>query len=160
MNSVEYMPLDALDGFDINAAFQGALYDIASDAELELTEKVRRMETVIQQGISAVYRDFIDFRAMATQIELACSHDHMLPETALGGTMIDGFLNIYASNDGHEHHDHDLDDDSDDEETVKKPDRKAKRQATFADWLLKHMAKPKSRPKKIVRKTRGGQRSV
>ena len=66
--------------FDINVAFQDAMQEVATSTELALEEKVRRMEVIVTEGSSEVYRDFVDFRQLAAQMELMCAHDHALSE--------------------------------------------------------------------------------
>lgn len=83
------------DGFDINAAFQSAMQEVASDEELALEEKVRRMEVIITEGVSDEYRDFVDFRAMAAHMEMMCSHDHTLSESIQGSETLAGFMDRY-----------------------------------------------------------------
>lgn len=115
MNTREQTPLleqqpdfgmDILNGnndFDINAAFQEAIAGVANDSELALEEKVRRMEVIIGEGTSEVYRDFVDFRQMAAQMEMACNHDHSLNQSMQGSDMVSGFMNSHKADDGHNH---------------------------------------------------------
>lgn len=94
------------EGFDINAAFQEAMQGVASDTELALEEKVRRMEVIVSEGTSEVYRDFVDFRQMAAQMEMMCNHDHALNLSMQGNAMLSGFMdNHKADDDGHNHGD-------------------------------------------------------
>ena len=90
--------------FDINAAFQDAIQGVVSDTELTLEEKVRRMEVIVSEGTSDAYRDFIDFRQMAAQMEMMCNHDHALNQSMLGSDTISGFMDSHK-NDGHDHGD-------------------------------------------------------
>lgn len=89
--------------FDINAAFQEAIAGVATDQELALDEKVRRMEVIVSEGTSDVYRDFVDFRAMAAQMEMMCSHDHQLHESVQGNRLVSSFLDNHKSNDDDNH---------------------------------------------------------
>lgn len=105
-------------GFDINAAFQGAISDVATDDELALDEKVRRMEVIVSEGTSEVYRDFVDFRQMAAVMEMMCNHDHTLNQLMQGNNTLFGFMDSHKADDGHNHGDslHGKDDDDDDDE--------------------------------------------
>lgn len=85
------------DDFDINAAFQEAMQEVASSEELALDEKVRRMEVIVAEGTSEVYREFVDFSAMAAQMEMMCSHDHQFNESIQGSEALSGFMNSYKS---------------------------------------------------------------
>lgn len=91
--------------FDINAAFQEAIQVVASDTELALEEKVRRMEVIISEGTSEVYRDFVSFGQMAAQMEMICNHDHELNQSMQGNDMHSSFLNSHRPDEGHGHHD-------------------------------------------------------
>lgn len=104
--------------FDINAAFQEAIAGVASDTELALEEKVRRMEVIVSEGTSEVYRDFVDFRSMAAQMEMMCNHDHALNQSMQGNDTLSGFMDSHKADDGHNHgdslhgkHNHKKDDD-------------------------------------------------
>jgi hypothetical protein len=105
--------------FDINAAFQDALFGVATDEELALDEKVQRMEFILSEGTSDIYRDFVDFRAMAAQMNAACNHDHSLGSAVKGNEMLSSFMDAALKPEGaghdhdHEHHQHDDDDDED-----------------------------------------------
>ncbi|MDB5171062.1 MAG: hypothetical protein JWO35_756 [Candidatus Saccharibacteria bacterium] len=133
MNTLEQAPdfgMDMFgmdDGFDINAAFQGATQDVISDTELALEEKVRRMEVIVSEGTSEVYRDFVDLRALAAQM----SHDHMLCQAAQGSEALSSFMDGHSSDDGHNHgdsshdeHSHKNDDDEIDPKTGTKKKKK------------------------------------
>jgi hypothetical protein len=89
--------------FDINAAFQEAIQGVVGDAELALEEKVRRMEVIVREGTSEVYRDFVDFRQMASQMEIMCNHDHALNLSLQGNDTLSGFMDSYKADDGHNH---------------------------------------------------------
>lgn len=91
--------------FDINAAFQEAIQGVASDSELALEEKVRRMEVIVSEGTSDVYRDFVDFRQMAAQMEMMCNHDHALNQSMQGSDTLLGFMDSHKADDGHNHGD-------------------------------------------------------
>lgn len=92
-----------IDGFDINAAFQEAITDVASDAELALDEKVRRMEVIVSEGASDLYRDFVDFSAMAAQMAMMCAHDHAFGQLAQTSETLSGLMAAYTKDDGHHH---------------------------------------------------------
>ena len=91
--------------FDINAAFQEAIQGVASDAELALEEKVRRMEVIVSEGTSEVYRDFVDFRQVAAQMEMMCNHDHAFNQSIQGNDTLSGFMDTHKADDGHNHGD-------------------------------------------------------
>lgn len=137
MKTPEALPvvLDfGLEGFNIDAAFQGAMSDIASDAKLALDEKVRRMETVIAQGASDVYRDFVDFRQLAAQVEFFCAHDHALNQ-AVGSSELIGAFTSDHGDDSHQHdkgkHHHDDDEYEIDPKTGKRIRKKKKKIGMF-----------------------------
>jgi hypothetical protein len=92
--------------FDINAAFQEAIVGVATDKELALDEKVRRMELIVNEGASEVYRGFVDFRAMAAQMEMVCNHDHALNQSLQGSETLSGFMDGHKGEDGHDHGSH------------------------------------------------------
>ena len=119
--------------FDLNAAFQGAISGVASDAELALDEKVRRMEVIINEGNSDTYRDFVDFRQIASQMQMICSHDHALGQMMNANDSLSSILGKHDDNDGHNHtsHSHDEDDDDDDDSDKKKKSKSSKRRG----WL-------------------------
>jgi hypothetical protein len=107
--------------FDIHAAFQDAMDGVVTDTELALEEKVRRMEVIVTESNSEVYRDFVDFRSIASQMEMFCSHDHLLREATQSNETLSGFMDSHKADDGHNHSDqnHDksnqkVDDDADD----------------------------------------------
>ncbi len=93
------------DNFDINAAFQEAILGVTSDAELALEEKVRRMEVIVSEGTSQVYRDFVDFRLMAAQMEMMCNHDHAFNQSMQASETLSGFMDSHKADDGHNHGD-------------------------------------------------------
>lgn len=144
MNSLEQAPrfeevpdfgmeLD-MGGFDINAAFQEAIQGIASDTELALEERVHRMEVILSEGESEMYRDFVDFRQIAAQMEMMCSHDHALNQSMESSDILSGFMDRHKANDGHDHGSDNHKDDSDDEidpKTGKKTKKKRR-----SGWLV------------------------
>jgi len=124
------------ENFDINAAFQEAIIGVASDNELALEEKVRRMEVIVSEGTSEVYRDFVDFRSMAAQMAMMCNHNHALNQSMQSSDTISSFIDSYMENDGHNHENslpnqHGREDD-DDEET---DDKKKKKKKLKKGWL-------------------------
>ena len=129
-NAMFGMELD----FDLNAAFQGAISGVASDAELALDEKVRRMEVIINEGNSDTYRDFVDFRQIASQMQMICSHDHALGQMMNSNDSLSSILGKHDDNDGHNHssHSHDEDDDDDDDSDKKKKSKSSKRRGWFS----------------------------
>ncbi len=96
------MELD-MGGFDINTAFLEAVSGVASDTELALEEKVRRMEVIVSEGTSEIYRDFVDFRVMAAQIEMMCSHDHALGQSIQGNETLSTFIDSHRPDEMHSH---------------------------------------------------------
>lgn len=106
--------------FDINAAFQGAMCDVLTDEELALEEKVRRMEVIVSEGTSDVYRGFVDFQAQVAQMHMICGEDHALRQAVMGSEMLSGFMEQHGPNDGHGHPNdakpHGKKEDSDDED--------------------------------------------
>lgn len=123
--------------FDINAAFQEAIAGVASDSELALDEKVRRMEVIVTEGMSAVYRDFVDFKQMAAQMEMVCNHSHGLSQMMQGNEILSGITNKFSEGEhdhehndvAHEQHEHDPEDDDDEigPKTGKKTKKKKQR---------------------------------
>lgn len=129
MRSIEQAPEMTMDfgmaEFDLNAAFQGAMVDVVTDEELQLDEKIRRMETIITEGTSEIYREFVDFRAMASQMQMMCNHDHALNNAMQGNEKLNGFMSEHSADDGHGHtHDKKTDDDEIDPITGKKKKKK------------------------------------
>ena len=129
-NAMFGMELD----FDLNAAFQGAISGIASDEELALDEKIRRMESIINEGNSETYRDFVDFRQIASQMQMICSHDHALGQMMNANDSLSSILGKHDDNDGHNHtsHSHDEDDDDDDDSDKKKKSKSLKKRGWFS----------------------------
>jgi hypothetical protein len=120
--------------FDLNAAFQGAISGVASDADLALDEKVRRMESIINEGNSETYRDFVDFRQIASQMQMICSHDHELGQMMNANSSLSSILGKHDDNDGHNHssHGHDNDEEDDDDNNKKKKSKSSKRRGWFS----------------------------
>jgi len=125
--------MDWLVDFDINAAFQEAVYGIAQDTELALEEKVRRMEGIVTQGASELYRDFIDFRGMAAQMEIICSHDHTMSQSLQASEILSGFMAAHTADDGHDHSPSEQSQNEDDDDEDPRTRRKKKRKR--ASWL-------------------------
>ena len=127
------------DDFDINAAFQEAIAGVASDTELAMEEKVRRMEVIVSEGASEVYRDFVDFREMVAQMEMMCSHDHAYNLSSQASETLSDFMDSHKADDGHSHGDnldnkHNLkeDDDSEIDPKTGKKTKKKKRGSWFS----------------------------
>ena len=130
-NAMFGMELD----FDLNAAFQGAISGIASDADLALDEKVRRMESIINEGNSETYRDFIDFRQIASQMQMICSHDHALGQMINSNDSLSSVIGKHDDNDGHNHSSHthhEEEDDDDDDSDKKKKSKSLKKRGWFS----------------------------
>lgn len=131
--------------FDINAAFQEAIQGVVSDTELALEEKVRRMEVIVSEGTSEVYRDFVDFRQMAAQMEMMCNHDHALNQSMQGNDTLSSFMDSHKADDGHNHgedlhgkHKHKEDDEYEiDPITGKKTNKKKKKPSGWLSILVK-----------------------
>jgi hypothetical protein len=60
-----------------------------------LEEKVRRMEGIVSEGNSDIYREFVDFRQMAAQIEMMCSHDHELNQSLRDSDTLTTFMDSH-----------------------------------------------------------------
>lgn len=120
-----------MEGFDINEMFHEALSGVATDEELALDEKVLRMEVIVSEGTSEVYRDFVDFRQLASQMEMICTHDHALGQSIQDSDTLGGFMGAFADDDGHGHaHEHDEDGAT---KSTKKKTKKKKPQSR--SWL-------------------------
>lgn len=114
--------------FDVNAAFLEAIEGVATSEVLELDEKVARMEHLINEGSSELFRDFVDFRMMASQIEAFCSHDHALNQSLQSSGLLSNFRSNHGPEDSHNHLEHSLDTRKDnDSETGPKTDKKKKK---------------------------------
>jgi hypothetical protein len=120
-----------MDDFDINAAFQAAIQGIASDTELALEEKVRRMEVIVSEGTSEVYRDFVDLRQMAAQMEMMCNHDHAFDQSLQDSDTLSSFMGSHKSDDGHNSGDK-----SDDEYEISPKTGKKKKKKQYRGWLF------------------------
>ncbi len=92
-----------LGDFDINQAFQSAMSDVATNKDTDLDEKIRRMEVIISEGTSELYSDFVDFRAMANQMQMMCNHDHNLQSMMNSSESLSGFMGEHSDHDGHNH---------------------------------------------------------
>lgn len=93
---------ELIGSFDIDAAFQEAVTGIANDDELALDEKVRRMEVIVREGTSDVYRDFVNFRQIAAQMEMMCNHDHAFRQSMETSDTLTSFMSGHKYGDGHE----------------------------------------------------------
>lgn len=103
-SSMETFDFKALEiDFDINAAFQEAMFGVATDQELVLEEKVRRMEVIVTESSSQAYRDFVDFRSIAAQMEMFCNHDHALSQAAQNNVVLSSFTDGYKLDNEHSH---------------------------------------------------------
>lgn len=125
--------------FDINAAFQEAIQGVASDTELALEEKVRRMEVIVSESNSEVYREFLDFRQIAAQMEMMCSHDHALSQSMQNNGTLSGFMDSHKKDDGHDHSDNlhePHDKDSDEYEIDPKTGKKTKKKKKYSWFSL------------------------
>lgn len=121
--------------FDINAAFQGAIEDVATSTTLALDEKIQRMEFMVNEATSEFYRGFVDLRAMATQMEaqmeMMCRHNHGATESMRSNETLSGFVDTHKDN-GPNHDDSDQDHQDDDgHENSKKGKKKKKRRFLF-----------------------------
>ena len=137
-NQHESVNLDSLFeemDFDVNEAFQIAASNVLSDGELELNEKIGRMETIITEADSDFYREMVDFQALAAQMQMFCNHDHSLAQSMMNNETIFGFMeNAHNHNDhgAHTAHDHDHKDDSEKDDKEKKKKNNKKRLGWFA----------------------------
>lgn len=119
MIGLEREPSLYLPDFDLNAAFQDAISDTISDAELAIEEKVRRVEHIINAGTDPLYADFVDFRAAAAQIEMMCNHDHAFGQSVSESQSLTGLLDA---------HNHDHEDET-------KPGKKSKKKKKKRSWF-------------------------
>lgn len=115
-------PLFELDGFDLDEAFQGAMSDVANDFEASLDDKIRRMENIVTEGSSEIYRDFVDFRVLASQIQMMCGHNHEMNASIQTNEVLSGFMAEHVSP-----HDHNP-------AEVKMKDDKKKRKRKHSGW--------------------------
>lgn len=133
--SLEFDPF-ALDiSFDINAAFQEAAADVLSDEALELEERVSRVQTILSEAQSDTYEAFVDFRMLATQVEMFCNHDHAFRESFSQNSPKETFSHQLDAHRDH-HHDHALESkgikkQNDKKESKKKEDRKKKKRKSW-----------------------------
>lgn len=133
------LPADFLEmtGFDVDAAFQEATQEVLSNAELAIDEKVRRMEVILSQSASEAYREFVDFRSLAAQMQMACAHDHSFGQAAEGSETLGGFLQATSNADELQGHGHlptnEKAEESADRKT--KPARKKKKKTVKSGWF-------------------------
>lgn len=120
-------PSFEMGGFDVNLAFQEAAYGVVSDAELALEEKIRRMENIVREGSSAAYREFVDFRSLAAQIELLCTHQHELQQALHASEVLSTFMDNHT-----DEHDHAYDSDYEVDPKTGKRTKKKKRYGWFS----------------------------
>lgn len=130
-----------MEDFDINAAFTEAINGVISDKELALDEKVRRMEVIVSEGMSEVYRNFVDFRQMAAQIQMMCNHDHTFNQSIKGSDTLSGLLDNHKKDDGHNHKDSKLDDHNhsdkeEDDDEIDPVTGKKKKKKKYKGWLF------------------------
>ena len=117
-----------MEDFDLNAAFQDAITEVATDKELALDQKIQHMEVIVSEGTSEIYRDFVDFRAMAEQMEMMCNHDHSLHEALQENDTLSSFMDNHGSENSHDHADHK-------EKDSKKDKKKKKKSYSFFSFL-------------------------
>jgi hypothetical protein len=128
--------------FDFTAAFQEAITGVANATELALAEKVRRMEIIVSESTSEVYRDFVDFRAMAAQMEIICGHDHAFSQATQGNEILSGFMNSQKAehdHDGSSHSEHCNEENNDEYEVdpnTGKKTKKKKRKGWFGLYIV------------------------
>lgn len=101
--TAEFFDQFGMEDFDINAAFQGAVADVVTNQELALDEKVRRMESIVAEGSSELYRDFVDFSQLAQQMEMLCAHDHDLQSAFESSSSLSSLMNRNEQKHGHDH---------------------------------------------------------
>ncbi len=112
--------------FDVNEAFQAAASDVMSSEELELDEKIIKMESIITEADSDFYREMVDFQALAAQMQMFCNHDHSLAESMMNNETIFGFMEKANSHEHGPHDGHNHDHEDDDEKDGKKKKKKKK----------------------------------
>jgi len=125
------IPEFQMEGFDIDAAFQGAIADVASNEELELNEKITRMENIISESSSEVYRDFVDFHSMAAQMEVMCNHNHVLNSAMESSDTLSSFRTSFADSAEHNH----KHESSNDKVAKEKSKTKKKKKKMRRGWL-------------------------
>lgn len=123
----------ALEGIDIDAAFQNAMHGVVSNVELALEEKIRRMEVILDEGNSETYSAFIDFRSMAAQMEMFCMEDHALGAAVMENSALSSFVTKHSSDDGHGHESDKHAGDHDEYETSTGPTKKKKKKKQESD---------------------------
>ena len=121
--------------FDINAAFEGALSDVQENEELQLEEKIFRMETIVTEANSDIYRDFVDFQSMASQIQMMCDHDHTFASQVETSDTLSNFINPFIKDQDslphqHQHPTHHKDEYEIDPKTGKKKKKKKKKRTS------------------------------
>lgn len=138
INTAELSEFDpfALDiSFDINTAFQEAAASVLSDEAIALEERVSRIQTILTEAKSDTYEAFVDFRMLAAQVEMFCSHDHAFRESFSQNSPESTSLYRHDPHEDH-HHSHKLDHtkakhEEDKGESKKKKDKKKKRKSWF-----------------------------
>lgn len=83
---------ELLDGMDINQAFHEAAHGVITDQEIALNEKVARVENILEEASSDFYREFVDLRSMAAQIEMFCNQDHGLENALSASETVSNFM--------------------------------------------------------------------
>lgn len=123
-----------MDGFDINSAFQEAVSNVLSDKDIKLDEKIRRMETIVIEGTSDIYREFIDFRQIVSQIEMICNHDHVLESSMRDNETVSDFMHNHADEASHDHEDeYEID-----HKTGKKTKKKKKKKRSWLENFVQN----------------------
>jgi len=125
---------ELMDGIDMNQAFHEAAYGVMTDEELALDEKVSRMEAIVQEASSEFYREFVDLRSMAAQIEMFCNHDHSMQEIFSQSESIGVFMDRHTDH-GHDHT-HEGPGRKAEEEKNKKAKKKNKKIKKLSGWAL------------------------
>lgn len=136
MNTLEQAPDFSIDlgmeDFDLNMAFQDAMTSVATSNELALDDKIRRMEVIISEGTSDVYRDFVDLRMIAAQMEMFCNHDHALNHAMEANGLLSSFMGEHKEHGNHSHtHEDKLKDNDETEIDPKTGKKKKKKRWTF-----------------------------
>lgn len=96
---------EMIDRIDINQAFHEAAHGVMTDKEMALNEKVARIEHIIQEADSDFYREFVDLRSMAAQIEMMCEHDHSLQAALHKSEAATSFIDQHTENSRQDHND-------------------------------------------------------
>jgi hypothetical protein len=118
-------------GFDADEAFQGALLDVMSDEALALNEKVRRTEFILEEASSPAYRDFVDFRSMAAQIEDCSQHNHSLNQALRANESVSSFMDAHDHRDESTSHNHS----SSNKSENNKDEKNKKKKKKFRGWF-------------------------